>query len=438
MRILTSCFDDDDIDKSERYISPTPSFDQYHEGRHFSSSTRSRPVNRGLRFLYDGHNNNQEDDHDDDVILQQRQPYGVVTPPSQHTPPSSSTASSFMDDLLSPILHCVHPPLNACLPETVTAPCGSSSTFVIPSSHQPEAPQAAASRTTLPPRRVLYHHSSTSPTFSAAPPLEPFQGTKPRHLYHHPNGNTTPSPHHYTTPQQHASNNPSTPMQPQPHDVLCGRGHNHTAHPGNRNFRDLVAANQPLYATLTKKEKLRLAREIVRLIHRRGRFMARGSGGWHEMDWARSVEKASQALRDAPTTATTTKRARHHHRNSVVSVSIPAALQTVYAGDDGDDDDAVVSMRRQEWREGMPSSTTARRTAPPAGTWGWSVESHLGTRTSIAGPPPGFPPTMDNANNNNILDSSAGSMDGLAALASAAYLGLDDDDDDDVDMVAAQ
>jgi hypothetical protein len=94
-------------------------------------------------------------------------------------------------------------------------------------------------------------------------------------------------------------------------DVLCGRGNTISQHVGNINFRDLVAANKELYGSLTKKDKMMLARQIVDFVLHRtdppGRFVARdaASGVWNDIGISRSLEKTSQALRDKSTAGNT-------------------------------------------------------------------------------------------------------------------------------------
>jgi hypothetical protein len=91
----------------------------------------------------------------------------------------------------------------------------------------------------------------------------------------------------------------------QPHvtDILCGRGGSSSRHTGNLHFRELIAANKARYSSLTKKQKMMLAREIVDLIHGAdppGRFRARDmqTGYWCDIGLPRSLEKTSQALRE--------------------------------------------------------------------------------------------------------------------------------------------
>ena len=50
---------------------------------------------------------------------------------------------------------------------------------------------------------------------------------------------------------------------PHPHDVLCGRGGSANRHAGNLNFRDIVSWNRAMYVTLTKRQKMQVARNIV-------------------------------------------------------------------------------------------------------------------------------------------------------------------------------
>ena len=92
-------------------------------------------------------------------------------------------------------------------------------------------------------------------------------------------------------------------------DILCGRGTTSTTpHVGNRNFRELIAANRDAYASLTRKQKLKFARSIVDLIHSTrpaGRFLMRDSttGLWNDIGMTRSIEKTAQALREDGSTA---------------------------------------------------------------------------------------------------------------------------------------
>jgi hypothetical protein len=97
-------------------------------------------------------------------------------------------------------------------------------------------------------------------------------------------------------------------VQPHLTDILCGRGGSSSRHTGNLHFRELIAANKVRYSTLTKKQKMMLAREIVDLIHSAdppGRFRARDmqTGYWCDIGLPRSLEKTSQALREKPSSS---------------------------------------------------------------------------------------------------------------------------------------
>ncbi|KAL7567665.1 hypothetical protein ACA910_012004 [Epithemia clementina (nom. ined.)] len=111
--------------------------------------------------------------------------------------------------------------------------------------------------------------------------------------------------------------------QPNANDVLCGRGGgSNNPHLGNARFCQLVDSQREYYLSLpTKKQKMACARMIVDVIRDvGGRFLARGdhpsaaaaaaatchlnmgaTSGWYDIGLARSLEKASQALRDKPT-----------------------------------------------------------------------------------------------------------------------------------------
>jgi hypothetical protein len=89
-------------------------------------------------------------------------------------------------------------------------------------------------------------------------------------------------------------------------DILCGRGYatSKQQHVGNRHFRDLITANKAAYDGLTKKQKLMFARSIVDMVHSTrpaGRFLMKDvtTGLWSDIGMARSLEKTSQALREA-------------------------------------------------------------------------------------------------------------------------------------------
>lgn len=131
---------------------------------------------------------------------------------------------------------------------------------------------------------------------------------------------------------------------PNPNDVICGKGHNQSTHQGNRNLRDLVAANQDMYGSLTKKEKQNMSRQIVGLILLHtvptGRFLAweSSSGMFVDVGLSRSIEKTNQGFRDALFHSNKSnnrddqhrpKQHTNHHQRA--SVHIPDHLAEVYS-----------------------------------------------------------------------------------------------------------
>ena len=102
---------------------------------------------------------------------------------------------------------------------------------------------------------------------------------------------------------------PQPPVQmngivyPHPHDVLCGRGGQSNVHPGNTQWRMLVATNKELYVTLPKKQKMMLSQSIVNAVRSQnppGRFLQKDvhHDVWYDVGDKRAQEKTSQALRE--------------------------------------------------------------------------------------------------------------------------------------------
>jgi len=92
-----------------------------------------------------------------------------------------------------------------------------------------------------------------------------------------------------------------TTAQLRPEDVLSGRGGGTNRHPGNVNFRAIVAQNQPIYSRSRKRNKSLIAKNIVRRIrHGGGRFLKLNdtTGLWFDVGDKKATEKASQALRE--------------------------------------------------------------------------------------------------------------------------------------------
>ncbi|KAL3786125.1 hypothetical protein ACHAWO_008017 [Cyclotella atomus] len=105
---------------------------------------------------------------------------------------------------------------------------------------------------------------------------------------------------------------PPQTIIPTDNDVLCGRGVNIAAHPGNERFRTLITTrSDDKYCEIyTVTEKRAVAEEIVRHINNLdppGRFLKREgrghvtrglNGPWEELSHKDAVKKACQALRD--------------------------------------------------------------------------------------------------------------------------------------------
>jgi len=88
--------------------------------------------------------------------------------------------------------------------------------------------------------------------------------------------------------------------EPQPLDVLLGRGRRNAFHPGNRRFQATIEMNQARFnAAASKLEKTRISQEIVNLISERGRFLKfdRERGRWVEVDDEVARTKVSHACR---------------------------------------------------------------------------------------------------------------------------------------------
>mgnify|MGYP005847732715 CR=1 FL=1 len=86
-----------------------------------------------------------------------------------------------------------------------------------------------------------------------------------------------------------------------PYDVLCGRGGATNNNAGNVRFRDIVASKQLVYLDAKKKEKRLIALDCVNEVKSLGgRFLKKDdkTGSWIEVPKAKTVTKASQALRE--------------------------------------------------------------------------------------------------------------------------------------------
>lgn len=100
--------------------------------------------------------------------------------------------------------------------------------------------------------------------------------------------------------------------EPNPQDVLSGRGGGINSHKGNKAFREWVNQRKEEYNLAeNKKEKIAVAMQVVRQVQQQrpvpGRFLQRdptvdvlGSSGhwWVEIDEAKALAKTTQALRE--------------------------------------------------------------------------------------------------------------------------------------------
>lgn len=82
-------------------------------------------------------------------------------------------------------------------------------------------------------------------------------------------------------------------------DVLSGRGNGIAIHSGNRQFRQLVLQKKQEYISAYRNEKGTVAADVIRMVLALGgRFVERDGRGFKEIDFARALEKTSQALRE--------------------------------------------------------------------------------------------------------------------------------------------
>jgi hypothetical protein len=180
---------------------------------------------------------------------------------------------SFVNGIVSPFTACWQPSLSSCAPA-----CGTRDYTMPP--RQPPSPSIV---TPLVDRFGQPAVAPTSPRSEAS--------------YGYESGGASPSPK--PNPPE-----PATDIEKShSNDVLCGRGGSSNRHLGNMHFRELVAANKKTYVSLTKKQKMLVARKIVDTVHNTeppGRFLAKDldSGLWYDIGLPRSLEKTSQALRE--------------------------------------------------------------------------------------------------------------------------------------------
>jgi hypothetical protein len=93
---------------------------------------------------------------------------------------------------------------------------------------------------------------------------------------------------------------------PHTNDVLCGRGYAVDVHPGNQQYREIVARNKPRYLNARKRDKRPIAFSIiaeVRSMNPPGRFLMIDPirNVWNEIGEEKACDKTSQALRETTT-----------------------------------------------------------------------------------------------------------------------------------------
>jgi hypothetical protein len=200
-----------------------------------------------------------------------RQPHSSS---ARAAPMASNMMRNVFESMMSPFVKCWHPPLDACggFQESVPT-CGSGN---VPPSPIPTVSLKTSSTTS----------TIVTPTAESSPP-QALQQALPRTSH----------------PVLAGIENPTEK------DVLCGRGGGSTKH--NRCFRELIAANKASYSTLTKKQKMLVSKQVVETIHSAGGlFLAKDpvTGLWNDIGMPRSLEKASQALREKGTNYTPNNR----------------------------------------------------------------------------------------------------------------------------------
>jgi hypothetical protein len=265
-----------------------------------------------------------EYDDDDDIVEESIRARARRTlPSSQHhhqhnggapwplppQPPHQRSMRNLVDGFLSPFMNCVQPPWQACVAPSVddwtttsgTTTKNRTSLYQHSQRKAPSTPRSSnsTSGSFVVDSRRSNHHGNLSAqdrvlnsTCWRGGGIDAIAPSPPRRAgLFHP---TTALSKTTTT----------TRMVPHDNDVLCGRGNNANRHAGNVFFRDLIAANKAQYATLTKKEKMMLARQIVTVVCHHtdppGRFLGRDTvtGLWYDIGGPRSLEKTSQALRE--------------------------------------------------------------------------------------------------------------------------------------------
>ena len=110
-------------------------------------------------------------------------------------------------------------------------------------------------------------------------------------------------PNSTQAPEQHVALSHEVPWvdEPQPEDVLYGRGGKANHHPGNKRYLDLKERMKARYRAVAKKEKAQVSQELVDAVRDwGGRFLKQEvkDGSWFVVPDAVARKKAGQALRE--------------------------------------------------------------------------------------------------------------------------------------------
>lgn len=249
----------------------------------------------------------------------------------------SDRVKSFVNGIVSPFTACWQPSLNPCV-----GGGGGGTGSCAPMNCGPhDAAFRKQPAVVISPQTDRTHMTAAEPSHHrdmncwTSPPQSPEgnhrHNTYPPHPQHHHHGYNHYPHHSYQVIGASTSPNCAAPEDagasgitaattttmkadnienPGTHDVLCGRGGSSNRHLGNIHFRELVAANKKTYNTLTKKQKMMVARKIVdavRTTEPPGRFLSKdlNTGFFYDIGLPRSLEKTSQALREKNSNAET-------------------------------------------------------------------------------------------------------------------------------------
>mmetsp|Transcript_10826 Transcript_10826/g.10330 ORF Transcript_10826/g.10330 Transcript_10826/m.10330 type:complete len:334 (-) Transcript_10826:138-1139(-) len=115
-------------------------------------------------------------------------------------------------------------------------------------------------------------------------------------------------------------------LRPSNNDVLCGRGSRSYCHPGNIQFRTVVANHKRRYNMSDNKFKPFIAEGIVTLLNRRnppGRYLSQDKERriWYEIPHNAAVQKTQQALREKTKWAKNDSQIVENNKLSSIQVS---------------------------------------------------------------------------------------------------------------------